>query len=895
MDKNYFIRFFSRAIFSAAFYFLMMPVSYGQEIEWQNTIGGSNTDYLFSIQQTTDGGYILGGWSSSNISGDKTENGNGGDDYWIVKTDAAGNILWQNTIGGDTTDFLYSVQQTADGGYILGGYSTSNISGDKTENTNGIQDYWIIKTDAIGNIQWQNTIGGGSQDFLNCIKQTADGGYILGGSSNSGISGDKTENSNGLTDYWIIKTNAAGNIQWQNNIGGSGGDFIASVQQTADGGYILGGYSNSGISGDKTETLYGFYDYWIVKTDATGNIQWQNTIGGTNSDMLYSIQQTIDGGYILGGLSNSGISADKSENSLGNYDYWIVKTDATGNIQWENTIGGNYDDYLLSIQQTSDGGYILGGRSLSNFSGDKTENCVGGPDYWIVKTDDLGRIQWQNTIGGNSSEEPRSIQQTADGRYILGGYSLSNISGDKTENCLGNNDFWILKLTGNYNLITGKLFADVNSNNVQDVGEQRISNKKITESNTGRFAFSAIAGIYYVSVLDTGNFSVSPAAINYYNAVPSSQPAYFSGNQQTDSLNDFAFQPAGVFNDLCVTISLLIPLRAGFNASYMVNYENVGTTTLSPTVIFFPDNNATYVSASPAANSVTTDSVVWNFGPLLPYQTGSIIVTTNINIGTPIGTQVYADVRIEPIIGDADTVCNRDSWKEFTIGSFDPNEILVSRDTVFTTELSSPPFLNYIIYFQNTGNDTAFNVNILNPIDTSRLQLSTLEFVASSHPMNMQWLPWERNMEFKFDNILLPDSNVDEPNSHGFVRYKIKPKTTLTTADTVKNTAYIYFDFNAPVQTNTALTRIVLPTSVNNYSANENGFSVFPNPSSGSFTVKCKMPNAECRIVDLAGRAVFSQKLNNRSTIINHQFSPGIYFVELRTDENVKTQKLVIE
>ncbi|MBK7387841.1 MAG: hypothetical protein IPI23_01865 [Bacteroidetes bacterium] len=260
--------------------FLLPILSNAQVIEWQNTIGGSNYDELNAIMPTSDRGYILGGWSISNISGDKTENQLGNDDYWIVKTDSLGVIQWQNTIGGSGSDRNLSIAQTTVGGYILGGWSNSNISSDKTENCNGDWDYWIVKIDSLGNIEWQNTIGGSGEDRLNSIAQTTDGGYILGGMSNSNISSDKTENSNGDWDYWIVKTDSIGVIQWQNTIGGNGGDGLHSIAQSSDGGYILGGYSASDISGDKSENSNGFIDFWIVKTDSLGTILWQNTIGG---------------------------------------------------------------------------------------------------------------------------------------------------------------------------------------------------------------------------------------------------------------------------------------------------------------------------------------------------------------------------------------------------------------------------------------------------------------------------------------------------------------------------------------------------------------------------------------------------------------------------------------
>ncbi|HRB53401.1 MAG TPA: T9SS type A sorting domain-containing protein [Bacteroidia bacterium] len=877
----------------ALLFILLTATVQAQEIEWQNTIGGNYTDQLYSIQQTTDGGYILGGWSESYISGDKTENSFGGSDYWVVKLDSIGNIQWQNTIGGNSGDGLYSVQQTTDGGYILGGVSTSNISGDKTENSQGYIDYWVVKLDASGNIQWQNTIGGNSDDYLTSIQQTTDGGYILGGWSNSNISGDKTENSQGDYDYWVLKLDPTGNIQWQNTIGGSINDQLYSIQQTIDGGYILGGWSNSNISGDKTENSQGT-DYWVVKLDASGNIQWQNTIGGSFLDYLNCMQQTSDGGFILAGSSQSGISGDKTEDSQGGSDYWVVKLDAFGNIQWQNSIGGNSDDYLTSIQQTIDGGYILGGYSNSGISGDKTENYQGLYDYWVVKLDATGNIQWQNTIGGNSWDELISIQQTNDGGYILGGHSSSGISGDKTENSQGDYDYWVVKLTNKISLINGKIYIDANSNTIQDSNEINLPNRMITEQNTGRIAFSEQNGNYNVSVLDTGNFTVSAATLNYYNSVPLVHTAYFNSIQQVDSLNDFAFQPNGIINDVCVKLTPVSLFRSGFDATYNISFVNNGTTTLTPTVIFFPDTSVSFVTSSATPASVTTDSIVWNIGALTPFQSGNIVVTVNVHTGLPIGSLINSSVRIEPVAGDANPGCNYSSWEVFTIGSFDPNDILVSRDTLFTTEIPNPPYLDYIIRFQNTGNDTAFNVKILNPLDTNKLQLNTLEYVASSHPVNMNFIYHERNMEFKFDNILLPDSNVNEPLSHGFIHYRIKPKTSLVLNDNIQNNAAIYFDFNDPVITNTATTHVVLPTGIASYQSPEN-IQLFPNPAQSEINLQHITAVEKIQVIDVLGKIVFEKNTNNQQYLkINiSQVQNGVYFVKAYSAQGVVVKKFV--
>ncbi|MBL7916577.1 MAG: T9SS type A sorting domain-containing protein [Bacteroidia bacterium] len=871
-----------------------------QEIDWQNTIGGNGNDELYSIQQTADGGYILGGRSNSDISGDKSENNIGSYDYWIVKTDANGVIQWQNTIGGTDQDYLTSILQTFDGGYLLGGNSISGISGDKTEINHGNWDYWIIKTDSFGNIQWQNTIGGNGDDELYSMDQTSDGGYILGGRSKSGISGDKIENSNGNYDYWIVKTDSFGIIQWQNGIGGSGVDFLMSINQCVDGGYILGGGSDSNISGDKTENSMGSNDYWIIKTDDTGNILFQNTIGGSDVDNNTSIQETLDGGFICAGLSISNISGDKTENCLGSSDFWILKIDSLGSIQWQNTIGGNNYEDPVSIFQTNDGGFMVGGRSGSDISGDKTENQIGSYDYWILKIDSNGNIEWQNTLGGSSSEYLSTIQQTTDGGYIMGGYSYSNSSGDKTENSVGGSDYWILKITDNYNLITGSVFADGNSNSVQDFGEPFIVNTKITEQNTGRFGFSNQNGGYIVAVLDSGNFNVAPATINNYNVVPVSHNVYFAGVQQTDSLNDFAFQPQGVLNDLCVSISPLGPFRSGFNASYMISYENVGTTTIAPTIIFFPDNNVVYAASNVAPTTISLDSVMWSLGPLNPFQTGSIVVTVNVNLGLVIGTLLNSTVRIDPVSGDANPTCNYGAWEVFVTGSYDPNDILVNEDTLTTTQLATEPFLEYIIRFQNTGNDTAFTVKILNPIDTLKLNLSSFEFVNASHNVELKWLPWERNMEFKFNNILLPDSNINEPLSHGFVRYRIQPKTSLVAGDSIANNAAIYFDFNAPVLTNTAVSKIVLPTGLQELETKYD-YIVYPNPTTGHVLLEVNathLTNAQVSLHTIQGKMIKSESYplkagTNKLNLNTSDLSSGIYLVRMVIDGKTVVKKLV--
>jgi hypothetical protein len=862
--------------------------AFSQEIRWQNTIGGDKVDDFRSIQKTSDNGFILSGNSNSNISGDKTESSIGGIDFWIIKVDSLGLIQWQKVIGGTDVDAVIMVKQTTDGGYVLGGYSKSVISGDKTEACLGGYDYWILKTDNLGNIQWQNTIGGSDADYLTSIQQSSDGGYILGGYSKSYISGDKTENLLGGYDYWILKLDSQGVIQWQNTIGGNQDDYLMNIQQTYDGGYILGGTSFSSISFDKTENCMGNFDYWIVKVDFQGNIQWQNTIGGSNPDELFSIQQTADGGYALGGTSSSNISGDKTESCRGYQDFWIVKIDSLGSLQWQKTLGGDSYDNLRSIKLMDSGDFILGGDSWSNLSGEKAEGVIGitgysGIDYWVVMIDSIGNIKWQNTIGGSDADHFSELIQTNDMEFVLGGTSESVASYDKTENCIGDMDFWILKITDKYNLINGKLYADVDGNGIQDLNETSLQGVKVTEQNTGRFTFSRTNGEYSLSILDTGNYSVSPGVQTWYIPSPVIQSAFFTNINQVDSLNDFGYQPTGVYDDASVTLTPLGLFRIGSITKYQITYANYGTTTIAPTVIFYPDTNLIFQSASITPSQITLDSVIWNLPAIVPFQTNSIIVNVSVNLTTTIGTVINSSVRIEPLITDSNVSNNSSIWTDVATNSFDPNDIIVNRSELTPTELSASPWLDYIVRFQNTGNDTAFTVKILNPIDTNKLNISTIEFVNSSHPVNLNWINYQRNMEFKFDNILLPDSNVNEPLSHGFVHYRIKPKSNLVVGDTIKNFAAIYFDFNEPVITNTAQTVIVSPTGLSSLSS-LGKLAVYPNPAQSKIninSIKLENGKALLRLFDLYGKLILEKNITTANPEVDIQYLPaGMYLLQ---------------
>jgi hypothetical protein len=271
----------------------------------------------------------------------------------LVKTDAYGNMEWNKTYGGPEYDVAYSVIQTTDGGYVLAGHTSSFASGDS--------DAWVIKTDENGCMEWNQTYGGPGYDEAFSVIQTVDGGYAVVGQTHSF--------SAGYADFWLVKTDEYGNMMWTQKYGGTEYDIPSSVIQTSDGGYALAGTTNDTPRPE-------IYDFWLVKTDAYGNMEWSKQYGGLDQEHAYSVIQTSDGGYALAGDTNL-FDADGR-------DVWLVKTDAHGNMEWSKTYDGPGADVAYSLVQTSDEGYIMAGETTFFASDDS--------DFWVIKTDKFGFV-----------------------------------------------------------------------------------------------------------------------------------------------------------------------------------------------------------------------------------------------------------------------------------------------------------------------------------------------------------------------------------------------------------------------------------------------------------------------------------------------------------------------
>jgi hypothetical protein len=358
------------------FTLLLVSLSNAQQ-RWERTYGGLGDDWSYSVQQTTDGGYI--------IQATTTSYGAGRADVYLFKTDASGDTLWTKTYGGAYIDGAYSVQQTQEGGYIVAGYTNSFGAGD--------YDVYLIKTKPNGDTVWTRTYGGDSADYGFSVRQTLDGGYIISGYTESYGAGSQ--------DVWLIKTNPSGDTLWTRTFGGAGWDRGYSVQQTSDGGYIVGGITTS---------LGNIYA-WLIKTDSTGNNSWTKTYGGAKGAVGWPVQQTQDGGYIMAG-------ATRSYGDTLNGDVWLIKTNVSGDTLWTRTYGGRKGENSFSVQQTQDGGYIIAGLTYS------FNDSLNG-DVYLIKTNLSGDTLWTRSYGGMYWDEGNYVQQTSDNGYIIAGQTNS--------------------------------------------------------------------------------------------------------------------------------------------------------------------------------------------------------------------------------------------------------------------------------------------------------------------------------------------------------------------------------------------------------------------------------------------------------------------------------------
>lgn len=387
-------------------------------VQWQRTYGGSQWESTSAILQLPNGGFLLGGVSYSGPSGTKTSTNFGDYDFWIVRLDGDGNPLWDRSFGGSDQESLEACILAADGGFVLAGRSFSPPSGNKTATNFGGSDYWIVRTDAHGNKLWDRSLGGQDWDECMSIVATPDGGFLAGGRSQSGVSGNKSTANRGDWDCWVIRLDSDGNKLWDFSFGGTDFDNLRSIILTHDNGFLLAGSSASRHSATKRSQAYGLTDFWVIRLASDGAALWDQSYGGADSDEAWGIVQTPDDGFVVAGWSTSPAgTGNKTAPKFGITDGWIVRADSAGNKLWDQSAGStniNSSDYFWSLERTADGGFIVGGGS---------EGSTDLPylDAWVVRFNRQGERLWEQLLGSWGMDRFFAVSQASDGGFLLSG------------------------------------------------------------------------------------------------------------------------------------------------------------------------------------------------------------------------------------------------------------------------------------------------------------------------------------------------------------------------------------------------------------------------------------------------------------------------------------------
>jgi uncharacterized repeat protein (TIGR01451 family) len=618
-----------------------------------------------------------------------------------------------------------------------------------------------------------------------------------------------------------------------------------------------------------------------VKLDASGNIEWDRTYGGSEVDQFQEILPMSDGGFLILGASNS-VNGDITE-SHGSGDVWLMRVNASGTILWSHSYGGSRSDTPWDIIPYA-GNYLIAGVTSSN-DGDVSVSyhlpgvTPWGDDGWLLLVSPNGELLWEKSIGGSSADYLYALAPTDDG-FVTTGVSYSTdhfVPGN-----VADGDIWTVRFDSKSTLLAGTLYHDADNSGSLDANDPRVGGRLVALSSNGEMALSQPNGRYLFAVNGPAQHILTGPTITHYDRDPDTHSVSITGNEPGLSGFDFRYTAGPPAQDLQVFLTPISPFRPGFPVRYDVLCRNVGTMTMEASLSLVLDEGLGLDSATATPGSIIGNTITWDLGAMLPLQNIQLSVYCTQSVADTLGSPVISTAEITPISGDLDPDDNMATTINQVVGSYDPNDILVDPTEMDADEVAEA-VLDYTIRFQNTGTDTAFTVAVENSLPAN-VDLFSFEYIGASHPVELMYYDFDRKMRFQFNNILLPDSNTNETLSHGFIRYRINPSSSLIVGDSVLNAAAIFFDLNAPVITNTAITTVTTTTSVTR-PVGPVPLSLHPNPTNGAILVRTSshLLGGELLVRDAVGRIVLSDRIGSAEQALDLSvLSSGHYILVVR-------------
>lgn len=904
--------------------------SSAQIFDWVTQLDCGAITTVYDMTLDADGNQFISGYTSSSIiyssdSGEDTLSIGMGFAAFVFKLSPSGNVLLAKAFQCNT--FIESPCVAVDESgniYLTGGYRTILDADPGPEefilNSNGIMDIFIIKLDSTGNLVWAKSMGGGNSDAGQGIAIDSDGNVIsagkFGGSSPVDFNPAEDEEAylsvqeTGRT--YIQKLDSNGEFIWVKGFGGS--DISGFKLDDSDNIHIIGQFQgNFGTSdfdpgeGEYMMSSVSQRDIFVLKLDADANFIWAKSLGGTYQENANSFDIDSEGNIYLTGTFRMDIDLDPGpdqqvEVSIGDWDIFIVKLNDSGSLEWGHAIGaeGYKRDEGLSIAVNEEGDVYTTGRFEGDI--DFQPGTVGmqlsSPEdksVYVAKLDTYGNFIWVNSFATSHSDQHIAVDSYG-GVYRAGNFTGTvDFDPDSTEAVLTFNwpkSFYVSKWFDDgdncASTVNGRMFFDLNENSVFDEDEPPYPHGNYSVSwmpyqflaqSNGTFQQCAPVGMHSVTIESLPDYYESTIDFNSFEMVQ---------DQPVENQNFPLIASKEVF-DLEVFIWADEPNIPGFTRNYIVEYSNLGTVCAENVEISVNlDNSLDLISVSTPNYSVNEQEVIIQIGTVCPFETGSIVLELNLPASVPLGQELLSTALITPMAGDENPLNNKDEYATIVIGSFDPNDKNVSHSIIHPDFLVNRSYLRYLIRFQNTGTYYAQNVVVKDPV-SSHLDISSFRLLDVSHPVKVEYI--DEELHFIFEDIMLPDSLTNEPESHGYINFLVKPRIDMPLGSVVENTAYIYFDFNEPIITNTTETHYMLPAV--EAEENEYQIQVYPNPARNSIHVTWGTLSATgFEILDGSGRRLIADQISedeNQIQIPVEQLRSGMYFFRLFGHEGTST------
>lgn len=810
-------------IFLLVHFSMLATAQLPYSIKWQKNFGGSQKDRANDILPLSDSGYLVAGYSFSN-DGDVTghHGSTSTSDGWIVRLNAKKEIVWQKSIGGTGNDHLRSVLKTSDGNFIaLGTSSTADY--DITNNFGG-QDIWVIKFSGDGNIIWSKSYGGSGKDTAGNIVAIPGGGYMITGNS---FSTDGQVNAVGSAlncTIWYFRISESGNFLGGHAFPNASGSSGQDIRLLPDGNLLMSVQPELGNEGFTFPENPFQSQAWLIKLKPDGEKIWQKPIVGPTPPSFFNPRRPRSEGALQ--LTPYGIVLVEN----GTIGMGMASPDQTLFAMYLNRYDGTTTNLYKQHNDVFSGmipsrANILSPNGILALPDSNvliTGQRVTYPDSYDDPSDGkafLARYSFNGPdrpaplyFGGSNEDGFSAIKRELGSGFVIAGFSSSS-DGDLTGN-KGMNDFWIVGLNDSAeikkNLVSGLVYIDHNNNQQFDAGDKLFDQFKVrTTKGTETIEAIPYGGIYN-NQTDTGNYVTTVLTNPFYSVQPVSHNSSFSNYGNEDKVN-FALTMLPGKRNYSAAIIPLTPARPGEEIQYEVVIQNKGTDTLkNRTVEMVKDSRLTFVDAVPTQSYNSGDTLKWVLNNVYPDSTVKIQLRFNAAIPPDLNHNdtLISSVNVDSV-GDLARDDNYFTLHQIVTGSYDPNDKITSTGSSWSkSSYDKGNYLYYTIRFQNTGTDTAFSVTVTDTL-SNRFDKSSLEMIAASHPYQLNRIK-DNIYIWKFKGILLPDSNRNEPRSHGFVSFRVKPVTGLSVGSVLENSAAIFFDYNLPVITNLHQTTLVI-------------------------------------------------------------------------------------